>query len=212
MKIASTNIGNKREVIWNEKTILTGIFKYPISDPIYLGESDVLGDNVVDRKYHGGIDKACYSYSAEHYRYWEVIYPDVDLTYGAFGENLTIEGLDEVLIRIGDQFKIGNEVIVEVAQPRQPCFKLGIRFNDQKIIKRFMNDSYSGIYFRIIKEGNVKTGDDVSLLKSTSTNLSVAEVHSLLGEKKNLELAKKAILMSELADSYKQDIARTYKL
>lgn len=212
MKIISTNIGQRREVNWKGKILETGIFKSPVNTSIYLGTTDVKDDQVIDRKHHGGIDKACYAYSADHYSFWSSIFPNVDMTHGAFGENLTIEGLNENEIKIGDQYQIGKDVIVEVSQPRQPCLKLGIRFNDQKIVKHFINEPFSGVYLRIIQEGNVENGDVFKLVHRVDQNLNVAQVHSLLSKDKNVELAKIAILMDELASSYKQDIQRIYQL
>lgn len=212
MKIASVNIGPKRQVEWKGKLVETGIFKYPVETSIFLGLTDVRDDVVVDRRYHGGIDKACYAYSTEHYSFWQKRFREVDMTFGAFGENLSIESLDENKIHIGDQYKIGEDVIVEVAQPRQPCMKLGIRFNDQKVVKQFINEEFSGVYFRVIKEGLVNTGDELVLLNREENNLTVTEVHTLMSSNKNLTLAKSAILMDKLAEAYKADIKRVYHL
>ncbi|CAG5084199.1 MOSC domain-containing protein [Parvicella tangerina] len=214
MKIISTNIGQRKSVVWKGEMLETGFFKYPVHHAIELGETDVLKDNVVDRKHHGGIDKACYIYSADHYSFWKKLFPEVDLTYGAFGENLTLQGLNEKDIRIGDRFEIGKkgDVIVEVAQPRQPCMKLGIRFNTQKVIKAFVNQPYPGIYLRILKTGEVNTGDTFQLIHGNEKNLSIAEVHGLLSKQKDLRLAKKAIQMDDLAESYKKEIKRLYQL
>ena len=137
MLVKSVNIGNKQDVLWNGKTVSTGIFKKSVLS-IKLGKEDVDLDDVVDRKYHGGIDKACYIYSFNHYAFWQKLYPNVELNFGMFGENITIEGLNEKTVYIGDIYRIGGAT-VKVTQPRQPCFKLGVRFSDQKIIKQFIN-------------------------------------------------------------------------
>src|SRR5665811_846906 len=127
MKIISTNIGEARTINWKNREVKTGIFKFPVNEPIFLGKENVENDNVIDRRYHGGIDKACYLYSAEHYNYWQKKYPKLEMPWGMFGENLTVEGLHEATINIGDIFKIG-ETVVQATQPRQPCFKLEFRF------------------------------------------------------------------------------------
>lgn len=212
MRVISTNIGARKSVNWKGKIIETGIFKQPVHEPIYLGKTDVEKDQVIDRKYHGGIDKACYAYSLDHYSFWGNQFPEVDMTYGAFGENLTIKNLDEHILRIGDQYQIGEEVIVEISQPRQPCMKLGIRFNDQRVVKHFINEKFPGVYLRILKEGWVTTNDHLHPVLQKSSNLTVAEVHSLLSKNKDMTLAKKAIMMEELAESYKSDIKRVYQL
>jgi len=130
MDIISTNIGSPVLVEWNGQQIETGIYKYSTHSPIFLGEEDVFEDHVINRKYHGGPDKACYLYSANHYPFWKDKFPKLDWQWGMFGENLTVEGLDESKVKIGDVYRIGTAV-VQVSQPRQPCFKLGIRFEDQ---------------------------------------------------------------------------------
>lgn len=212
MRVISTNIGIRKNVNWKGKIIETGIFKQPVYVPIYLGKTDVEKDQVVDRKYHGGLDKACYAYSSDHYPFWGNKFPEVDMTHGAFGENLTIQNLDENTLRIGDQYQIGEEVIVEISQPRQPCMKLGIRFNDQRIVKHFIHEKFPGVYLRILKEGWVQANDLLRPVFQKSSNLTVTEVHSLLSKNKDVTLAKKAIMMAELAESYKNDIKRVYQL
>jgi MOSC domain-containing protein YiiM len=209
--VRSVNIGERTSVLWKEKTIETGIFKHAVDQPIFLGSTDVANDHVIDRKHHGGIDKACYAYNLNHYPFWKERYPKVDMQHGAFGENLSIQGLNEHEILIGDQYQIG-EAIVEVSQPRQPCMKLGVRFNDAKIIKEFLNEPYPGVYFRVIQEGKVQAGDPLVLINRVEHNLSVAQVFSLFGNSKRQDWAEKAILMDKLAERCKADIKRIYQL
>lgn len=211
MKVVSLNIGERTTVIWNKKPIETGIFKYAVAHSIFLGKEDVANDNVVDRKYHGGIDKACYIYSMDHYPFWKEKYPDSDLQFGAFGENITMENLDESNVFIGEQYQLG-EAIVEISQPRQPCFKLGIRFDNPLVVKDFFQSEFPGVYLRIIKEGNVSTGDKMVLISQPDNRISVAEVHSLFhSNKENRELAKKVIADDKLAINYKKDIIKMFK-
>lgn len=210
LKVISLNIGKKQEVDWRGKKVQTGIFKRPVDYPIFLGKEDVATDDVVERKYHGGVNKACYIYSADHYHYWSEKYPEVDMTFGALGENITLSGLDETQINIGDIYQLG-EAIVQVSQPRQPCFKLGIRFGSQKIVKDFFRSPYSGIYLRIIQEGEVKMGDEMTLKTTVPNGISVADVHSLFtSNKENITLAKKAIAQEFLANSYKNDLIKLF--
>ncbi len=150
MEIISTNIGQRKTVTLNGKRYETGIFKYSVNHHLQLGKLDVHGDNVIDRKYHGGIDKACYLYSEDHYPYWKNNYPELDWKHGMFGENLTVKNSNEKKIYIGDTYEVGSSII-QVSQPRQPCFKLGIRFKNQSITKKFIDYGYSGVYFRVIK-------------------------------------------------------------
>ncbi len=208
MKVVSLNIGTVREVSWRGKTVKTGIFKVPVNSSIYLGKEDVENDSVVDRKYHGGVDKACYIYSADCYPFWKEKYPDVAMNYGAFGENITIAGLNEKNIKIGAIYQIGTAK-VQVAQPRQPCFKQGIRFGTQKIVKDFLNAPYSGIYLRIIEEGKVSVGDEMIPIEIPCGGISVADVHSLFTANKNNKLLMKmAIHEPFLSESYRKDLIK----
>ena len=175
MKVVSVNIGEARLVNWRGKKVKTGIFKYPVEDSIFLGKEDVVNDAVVDRKHHGGLDMAVYAYSADHYPFWKERFPNSDWSLGMFGENLTIEGLDESSMFVGSKYKIG-EAEVEVCQPREPCFKLGIRFGTQSVLKEFVNRPYPGVYFRVSKPGSVKVNDKMELIHEALDSPSIAEV------------------------------------
>jgi MOSC domain-containing protein YiiM len=176
MKIISTNIGERKEIDWKGKKVTTGIFKYSVDHPIFLDVETVKEDTICDRKYHGGIDQAVYGYSLQHYDFWKEKYPKMEFEYGMFGENLTVDDLDETQLHVGDRFKVG-ECIVEVTKPRQPCMKLGVRFNDMKIVKQFWNTSMSGVYFKILQTGNVQAGDEFQLLEKHPENPTIAEVY-----------------------------------
>ena len=176
MKIISTNIGEKREVIWKRKPMTTGIFKFPVDTPFFLDIEDVKGDTICDRKHHGGIDQAVYGYSLKHYDFFKKLHPNLDWRLGMFGENLTVDDLDETKIHVGDTFKVG-ETILEVTKPRQPCLTLGVRFNDMKIIKQFWNTTFSGVYFKVLQTGFVKAGDVFEQLKTCPENQTIAEVY-----------------------------------
>lgn len=210
MKIISTNIGQPTIVIKNRKPTKTGIYKVSVEGPIELGKTDVVGDSVMDRKHHGGVDKACYLYSADHYNFWQEKFPDLDFTWGMFGENLTVEGLDESKIRIGDVFSIGS-AIVQVSEPRRPCSILGIRFGTQQMVKLFNNSPYPGIYVRVLTIGKIKSGDVLDLIETNEENITVKEVFSLFSEKnKNIELANKALNTNTLSEDCKNSIRKRY--
>lgn len=177
MKVVSVNLGEKRVINYKGKTIETGIFKYPVKDAIFLGKVDVENDSVIDRRYHGGIEKAVYAYSENHYNYWQKLYPNLDWHFGIFGENLTISNLEETQIKVGTHYKLG-EAIIEVTKPREPCMKLALVFETQKILKQFWNSSKSGIYFKVVQTGNVKTGDDLTLLNEAISSPTIAEVYN----------------------------------
>ena len=175
MKIVSLNIGKRSEIQWKGKTYTTGIFKSKVEGPLFLDLEDVENDVVIDRKHHGGIEQAVYAYGYNHYAYWRSLYPSHKIDYGYMGENLTVSELEETEIHVGDIYKLGNAV-VQVTKPRQPCFKLGIRFNDQSIVKQFWNTTKSGVYFRILKTGKIATGDEFVLIEKSTNSPSIADV------------------------------------
>jgi len=179
MKIISTNLGNPTKIVWNGKETTTGIYKFPVDQPILLESTDVKGDSVIDRKHHGGIYKAAYLFSADRYAYWKEKYPDLEWNWGMFGENLTIQGLNESQIRIGSIYRLGT-ALVQITQPREPCYKLGIRFKDQNMIKQFIDQGFPGTYVRVLESGTVKTGDSMELSKASETPLTVQEFYKLL--------------------------------
>lgn len=212
MKVIATNIGTSQIISWRGKEVKTGIFKYQVNEAIYLDTEDVKNDSVIDRRVHGGIDKACYLYAADHYPFWKEKYPDLNWKYGMFGENLTVLGLDERLIKIGNIYKLG-EALVQVSQPRQPCFKLGIRFGTQKVLKDFINSLFPGVYIRILQPGYVTTGDVLVLEKEHVEGLSIRQLYLLLYDQTaHIELAKKAINDSLITSNNKETIKKRYKI
>ena len=193
MKVIATNIGNPTTIHRNGKEEQTGIFKYPTNEALFLGKTDVLKDTVIDRKNHAGIDKACYLFSADQYPYWKKMYPELEWDWGMFGENLTVKGLNEADMRIGDIFKIGS-ALVQVSQPREPCFKLGVRFGTQEILKQFIDHGFPGTYVRILEEGEVQRNDELILVEKSENPLSVKQFYELLfAKEKDLEIVKLAI-------------------
>ncbi len=209
MKIISTNIGESRVIKWKGKEVETGIFKFPVNKPIYLETDDVVNDHVIDRKYHGGADKACYLYSADHYSYWQKLYPELDLTWGIFGENLTIEGLHEANVNVGDIFEIG-EAVVQATQPRQPCFKLEFRFNDNRIVNQFIDSGFAGVYVRVLKTGNVQAGNEMKLIER-KLSLSIQKVYELLYTSDlQKEAVQQALNDPNLASSCRRDLMKRW--
>lgn len=178
MKIISTNIGERKEIDWKGKKVTTGIFKYPVDKAIFLDVETVQEDAICNRVYHGGINQAVYGYSLKHYDYFKGLFPDSDWELGMFGENLTIDDLDETQMNVGDTYKVG-ECIIEVTKPREPCMKLGVRFNDMKVVKEFWNTSMSGVYFKVLQTGRVRVGDKFDLIKKCPKNPTIAEVFKM---------------------------------
>jgi MOSC domain-containing protein YiiM len=211
MKIISTNIGEVVEIDWRGQKVKTGIYKYPVDQAILLGKEDVRNDQVIDRRYHGGLDKACYLYSKDHYPYWEERYPDLDWKWGMFGENLTVEGIDESVIRIGDIYRLGK-ALVQVTQPRQPCYKLGVRFNNHQMVREFFESPYPGVYVRVLEEGPVQVGDEMVLEKLAEGNMTLKEVFALFTHNSNdVKLLRQAIGIPELAEACRKDLSKLLK-
>lgn len=176
MKVLSVNIGERKKVLWRKKEVETGIYKSPVNKPIFLGEEIVKNDAIIDREHHGGIEQAVYGYSFKHYDYFKSLHPDLDWNYGIFGENITFDDLSEEEITVGSLYQLG-ECKLEVTKPRQPCYKLGIRFNDPAIIKQFWETSMSGIYFKVLETGYVKVGDELQLIKKKKDTFTIAQLY-----------------------------------
>lgn len=210
MKIISTNKGETREVSYRGKTVKTGIYKSPAPAGIFLEKHDVKDDSVVDRRYHGGTDKACYLYSYNVYDYWKNIYPDLHWQYGMFGENLTVKDLDETILNIGNEYKLG-EAVVQVSQPRQPCFKLGLRMESRTILKRFIHTTYCGTYVRVLQPGLVKPEDELVLIKEHAANPTIADAfYALYQESTNKNLIERLLHCETLAQSCKDDLLKKW--
>ena len=143
MKLISVNVGLPRVVDVGGRAVTTSIWKAPVDGRVRVHRLGLEGDQQSDLSVHGGPNKAVYVYPTEHYEFWRRELPDADLPWGAFGENLTTVGLGEADVRIGDQLRIGSAQFV-VTQPRMPCYKLGLRFGRDDMIKRFLLSGRSG--------------------------------------------------------------------
>jgi MOSC domain-containing protein YiiM len=210
MKVLSVNVGLPRKVLYNGQIINTAIFKDPVKGPIMLRKLNLDGDRQSDLTVHGGIDKAVYSYPVEHYDYWRKQFPDMDLTWGMFGENFTTEGLLEDAVNVGDQFEIGSAKLV-ATQPRMPCYKLGVRFGRMDVIRRFMISGRPGIYFKILKEGEVKTGDKIKNIKRDKNNVTVKDIVSLYISKNHIdiiEMMRRAIKIRDLPEGWRYEFEK----
>jgi MOSC domain-containing protein YiiM len=178
MKVISVNVGRPRIVLWKGTQVSTGIFKSPVEGPIELKQLNLCGDRQADLSVHGGPYKAVYAYPSEHYSYWRQQLPQADLPWGAFGENLTTEGLFEDSLYIGDQLRIGT-ALLQVTQPRVPCYKITIRFDRDDMIKRFIKSNTSGFYFSVVEEGQLAAGDKIEIVHRDPAAVSVADINHL---------------------------------
>lgn len=175
MNVISVNIGLPRDVSFNNQKITTGIFKTSINKKLKVTKLNLEGDAQADLSVHGGFDKAVYAYPVEHYPYWKKVFPDKKLSYGMFGENLTTQGLFEDSVNIGDVYEIGTTRLV-VTQPRMPCYKLGIKFGRMDIIEKFIHSKKPGIYFRVLREGELEAGNEIRLIKSDVNKVKVNDI------------------------------------
>jgi MOSC domain-containing protein YiiM len=178
MKLVAISVGRPKDVQWRGRSVKTSIFKSPISGRVHVTRLNVEGDEQSDLSVHGGAEKAVYAYPAEHYDFWRRELPDMEFSWGAFGENLTTEGLLENEVCIGDRYRVGSVDLV-VMQPRMPCYKLAIRFGRPDIVKRFLKSGRSGFYLAVEREGTLGPGDAVERLARDERRLTVADVVAL---------------------------------
>lgn len=211
MKIISTNLGNATTFIWNGKEEQTGIFKYPVDEPLLLRKLDVGKDTIINRINHGGINKACYLFSADQYPFWKSLYPKMDWNWGMFGENLTVEGLNESELRVGDIYKVGK-ALVQVSQPREPCYKLGIRFGDQNILKHYIEHRYPGTYVKVLEEGTVQQGDVFDLIEQSANPLTVNQFYDLMFAKEKDQETLQLFMSNASVPAYKKERMKKYVL
>lgn len=179
MQLLSVNTAQPQEVLWQGKTVRTSIFKQSVAGPVAVLAEHLAGDGQADLRVHGGPDKAVYAYPQEHWDYWRQLLPPAPLVPGAFGENLTTRGLLEMEVRVGDCYQLGTAVLMAV-QPRQPCFKLGIRLQRPAIVREFEQAGRSGIYFRVRQPGMLEAGDTISLVERSPYAVTIQDMVTCL--------------------------------
>ena len=203
MKLISLNVGLPREVSWEGRTVSTGFLKSPVEGPVALRRHNLEGDGQADLRVHGGPTKAVYVYPGQHYDYWRDELGDSGLAWGAFGENFTVEGMDEETVCIGDQFRIGAAQVV-VTEPRLPCFKLAICFRRADMPGRFQESGRSGFYLGVVEEGTVEVGDQFEPVAEHPDRLAVAEVVRLYTTARADEaLLRKAVSVAALPEKWR---------
>jgi MOSC domain-containing protein YiiM len=172
LKLTSINVSQPVEAKYRNKIVSTGIFKKPIKGDVIVQSQGLIGDQQVDLKNHGGEHKAVYAFSEHHYDYWRKVLSQPALSFGQFGENLTISDLDEATLCIGDQIQIGD-CILEITQPRVPCFKLAMALKRDEMPKLFVQYGATGIYFRVLQSASIKAGDNVEVIHHHPKQLTV---------------------------------------
>jgi MOSC domain-containing protein YiiM len=189
--------------VWRGRPVSTGIFKEPLSGRVTLRRLNLDGDRQADLTVHGGPDKAVYVYPSEHYARWRAELSDPQLPYGSFGENFTSEGLNEMRVNVGDEFRVGRARVV-VTQPRQPCFKLGLRFGRADMIRRFHESRLSGFYVAVTEEGEVGVGDEFELVKRDENNISVADLYDIFsGDETSPVILRSALRIAAIPEDWK---------
>ena len=211
MKLVSVNTGMPREVKWHGRMVMTGIFKEPVKGRVALRRLNLDGDRQADLSVHGGEHKAVYCYSLAHYDYWKRELPGRELPMGMFGENFTLDdggdGLHEESVYLGDRFSVGTAEVA-VTQPRLPCYKLGVRFGSDDMVKRFLASGRTGFYVAVLREGEVGAGDEMKVIAQEANAVAVSEITRLYVTKRfgkaEIGAVRRALRVEELPESWKE--------
>lgn len=177
--LLAVNVGMPREVPWRGRTVFTGVFKHPVTGPRRVRRLNVDGDGQGDLAGHGGEQRAVFVYQIDAYRHWERELGRDDFSYGQFGENFTVAGLNDDEVCVGDRYRIGAAVF-EVSQPRVTCYRVGIRMDDPRIPALLVAHRRVGFYLRVLEEGDVQAEDEIVKVASGPEQMTVAEVSALL--------------------------------
>src|SRR4029450_6089070 len=208
MHVVSLNVGGPREVEWRGRLVRTSIWKEPVQGAVRGTSLNIDGDAQSDRSVHGGPDKAVYAYPSEHYDFWQRELGMDPLPWAAFGENLTTSGILEPDIAIGDRVRVGSAELM-VTQPRLPCFKLGIRFGRDDMVKRFLQSGRSGFYFAVAREGELTAGDRLEIVAHDALGVTVFDITSLeIAAEPDQGLLRRALAMPALSERWKGHLAK----
>jgi MOSC domain-containing protein YiiM len=210
IKLVSVNTGLPRDVTWHNRIVTTGIFKSPIGGRVDLRTLNLDGDQQADLTVHGGEQKAVYCYPLIHYDYWKKELLGRELPMGMFGENFTIDcgadGLLEDSVHLGDRFSVGTAEVV-VTQPRLPCYKLGVRFGSDDMVKRFLVSGRTGFYLAVTREGEVGAGDEIKMIARDANAVPVSEITRLYVAKRygdaEVSVVQRALQVGALPGGWK---------
>jgi MOSC domain-containing protein YiiM len=209
VRLISVNTGLPRDVDWHGRAVRTSIWKTPVDGRVQVRRLNLDGDEQSDLTVHGGPEKAVYIYPLEHYEYWHRELPGEELPWGSFGENFTTEGLTEQDVRLGDRLRIGSASFM-VTQPRMPCFKLGIRFGDDRMVRRFLRSGRTGFYVAVLREGDVAAGDPIELTDRDDHGVTVSDITALYAHPgdDDQDLLRRAIAVPALPQSWKDFLSK----
>ncbi len=206
-RVVSVNVGLPREVMWRGRMVTTGIYKEAVEGRVALRTLNLDGDRQADLSVHGGKDKAVYCYPIAHYDYWRKELPGRELPMGMFGENFTTDGLLEESVQLGDRFSVGSAEVV-LTQPRLPCYKLGVRFQSDDMVRRFLASGRTGFYFAVTREGEVGAGDEIKVISREANAVPVSAITRLYIAKRygedDVALVRRALRVAALPDSWKE--------
>jgi len=203
MKLLSINLGMPKEVFHEGRMIRSGIFKAPVEGPVRVNALNLEGDRQADLTVHGGPSKAVYAYPSEHYDFWRKELPELDFPWGSFGENLSTAGLLEKELYIGDRLCVGS-VELMVTEPRLPCYKLGVKFNRDDMVKRFLKSRRTGFYCAVLREGVIHCGDAIQYLSRDDNHVTVADITRLYAfDRKDFAAMRRVIDVQALSESWR---------
>jgi MOSC domain-containing protein YiiM len=207
MRIISINCGLPREVMWHGRSVNTAIYKQPVEGRVAMHRLNLEGDRQADLSVHGGEAKAVYCYPIVHYDYWRTELPGRELPTAIFGENFTTDGLLEDTVHLGDHFSIGSAEVV-VTQPRLPCYKLGVRFESDDMVKRFLASRRTGFYLAVAREGDVGAGDEIKVIGRNPDAVSISDITRLYIARQysseDVTLLRRALRVTALPESWKE--------
>ncbi len=199
MKLLSVNVSAPKQMLWRGRPVRTGFFKEPVAGPVRITRQRVQGDVRVDLDAHGGLDNAVYAYPHEHYAHWGEFLGLDAMAYGYLGENLTLEGLLEDALHVGDVLRVGSAVL-QIAKPRQPCFKLAGRMNRPDFPKVFEESGRVGFYLRVLEEGEVEAGNPIERAAADPRKVSVREMMGLMrGREPDPAMLRRALQIESLS-------------
>lgn len=203
-RVVSVNVGGIRELDLDGREATSAIWKFPVAGRVKARGVNLEGDDQADRKAHGGPDKAIYAYAIEDQRWWQTRI-DRALEHGAFGENLTIEGIDINTALIGERWRVGS-VLLEVSEPRVPCWKLALRMDDPKFVRLFTEGGRPGTYLRIVEEGELGAGDAVRVVSRPQHDVTIGDVFRIYVRDRHE--AERLLSVPQLSDGWKAWAAR----
>ena len=209
IRVLSVNVGLSRQVFSDGQPVATGIYKSPVQGRVKVTRLNLEGDGQADLSVHGGPNKAVYAYPSEHYAWWQSKLPSVEMPWGMFGENLTLQGLLEDEAHIGDCFQMGTAILM-VTQPRLPCYKLGIRFGRADMPEQFLFSRRTGFYFAVAREGELSKGDVIQRIQRDPNQVSVSDIlHLCYGDgHQDAQLVERALNVEALSPGWRKRVIK----